>query len=157
MSVLYSDLVKELPLPDPWLALLRPPLKELGFTVELSQVDDDVEGIKLKHHRVRANGRSVALLHVLKDVIQDSSGRFLINSLVEYFIEDVIGLFCFSETNEISEVYEGQANRWLNKREQIQAAKFIRLEVLDKLMKMEADNRNDTLCDGASRTIESSI
>lgn len=141
MSALYSELVKGLPLPDSLFEVLQPPLQELGFTVELSQVDDDVEGIKLKHHRVRANGRSIALLHVLKDVIQDSSGRFLINSLVEYFIEDVIGLFCFSETNEISEVYEGQANRWLNKYSKIQAAKFIKFEVIDKLMKMDVDSR----------------
>jgi V8-like Glu-specific endopeptidase len=141
MSDLYSELVKVLPLPDPFLEVLQPPLEELGYEVKLSQAFDDVEGVKLHHHRVGANGRSVALLHVMKDVIQDPSGRFLINSLVDYFIDDVIGVYCFSETNEISELYDGQANRWMNQHPNIEAARFLRLEVIDRLKKLEPDGR----------------
>jgi V8-like Glu-specific endopeptidase len=141
MSDLYTELVKVLPLPDPFLEVLQPPLEKLGYEVKLSQVYDDVEGVNLRHHRVGANGRSVALLHVMKDVLQDPSGRFLINSLVDYFIDEVVGLFCFSGTNEISEIYEGQANRWMNQHPNIEAAKFIKLEVIDRLKKMEPDGR----------------
>jgi len=141
MSDLYSELVKVLPLPDPFLNVLQPPLKVLGYELELDHVFDDVEGVSLDYYRLGSNSRRVALLHVPKDVIQDSSGRFLINSLVEFFIKDVVGLFCFSETNEISEIYEGQANRWMNQHENIQAAKFIRMEVIDRLKKMDPDAR----------------
>lgn len=141
MSDLYSELVKVLPLPDPFLEVLKPTLNMLGYGLELTHVYDDVEGVSLDFYRLGSNGRSVALLHVAKDVIQDSTGRFLINSLVGYFIKDVIGLFCFSETNEISEVYEGQANHWMTQHTNIEAAKFIKMEVIDKLRKLEPDAR----------------
>ena len=141
MSNLYTELAKVLPLPDPFLEVLQPTLEKLGYEVELRKVWDDVEGVDLVHHRVEANGSSVALLHVVKNVIHDPSGRYLVNTLVENFVGEVIGLFCFSDTNEISEIYEGQANNWMNRYQNIQVAKFIKLEVIDKLKKLEPDGR----------------
>ena len=141
MSDLYTELVSVLPLPDKFLEVLQPPLESMGYEVKLREAYDDVEGVPLRHHRVGAHGRSVALLHVMKDVIQEPSGRHLINSLVDYFIDDVIGLFCFSETNEISELYDGQANRWMNQHPNIEYAKFFKLEVIDRLKKVEPDGR----------------
>jgi V8-like Glu-specific endopeptidase len=131
---LYCEMARTLPLPQPFLDVLRPPLSRMGYSVKMyDKVFDDVEGITLPHYRIGSQDRSVALLHVMKNVIKDPGGRHFINSLVDHFIDEVIGLFLFSDTNEISEAYEGQANRWMIKHTKLEAAKFLKYEVIERL------------------------
>lgn len=141
-SDLYSEMARTLPLPQPFLDVLRPPLSRMGYNVEMyDKVSDDVVGITLPHHRIGPEGRSVALLHVMKDVIKDSGGRSLIHTLVDNFIDEVIGLFLFSDTNEISEIYEGQANRWMIRHTKLEAAKFLKYEVIERLERVPEEAR----------------
>ncbi len=139
---LYCEMAKTLPLPPPFLDVLQPPLKKMGYDIELyDKIYDAVEGVPLHHHRVRANGRNVALLYVRKDVITNPAGPYLIYNAVDYFIDEVVGLFFFSDTNEISYVYEGQESRWMKNHDQLQAVKFFKYEVIQRLDKVDEGGR----------------